>query len=184
MTLEDCSKKHLLPTLGFVFRSFPINGRETSFELILTPDDYVLEFEVNGKNDCVVGIGADNEDSGWTLGQVFLKAYYSVFDRETESIGFVRSNPDPFKMKPQYSQIIQNVIPQSQTPSQPEIQKKTQKNLIKNSKRNEEMVKHYINDKVIELPKNYNGPFQVSDYINVDDALEERLSSLIRNNYN
>jgi hypothetical protein len=180
MTLEDCSKKHMLPTLGFVFRSFPINGRETSFELILTPDDYVLEFEVNGKNDCVVGIGADNEDSGWTLGQVFLKAYYSVFDRETESIGFVRSNPDPFKMKPQFNQSIQ--IPK--TGSIQEVPKSAPKNFLKKSAKTEEMIKHIINNKVVELPKNYNGPFQVSDYINMDDTLDDRLTSLLRNNYN
>lgn len=177
MNIDDCSKKYTLPTLGFVFRSFPVNGRETSFELILTPDDYVLEFDVNGKNDCVIGIGADNEDSGWTLGQVFLKAYYSVFDRETESIGFVRSNPDPFKMKPQYL----NNSPPVNSPINKFKEIRT--NNLKKSKGKEEMVKHIVNSRVIELPKNYNGPFQVSDYINLDDTLDERLSSLLKNNY-
>lgn len=96
MTLESCRDKHKLPNLGFIFKGVQQNGKDSAFELILTPDDYVLEFEVDGKSDCVVGVGADNEDSGWTLGQVFLKAYYTVFDRESESVGFVKSNPNPF----------------------------------------------------------------------------------------
>jgi len=96
MSLESCADKHKLPNLGFIFKGVTQNGKDSAFELILTPDDYVLEFEVDGKSDCVVGIGSDNEDSGWTLGQVFLKAYYTVFDRESESVGFVKSNPNPF----------------------------------------------------------------------------------------
>lgn len=95
MTIRNCEEKSRLPNLGFMFKGYPKDGKDTAFELILTPDDYVLEFEVDGKNDCVVGIGSDNEDSGWTLGQVFLKAYYTVFDRDNEAIGFVKSNPNP-----------------------------------------------------------------------------------------
>jgi hypothetical protein len=95
MTLTNCEDKHNLPSLGFIFKGYTRDGKDEAFELILTPDDYVLEFEVDGKRDCVVGIGSDNEDSGWTLGQVFLRAYYTVFDRESEAIGFVKSNPDP-----------------------------------------------------------------------------------------
>ena len=72
-----------------------MNGKDSSFELLLTPNDYVLEFESDGITDCVVGLGSDSEDSGWTLGQVFLKAYYTVFDRETEGVGFAKSNPEP-----------------------------------------------------------------------------------------
>ena len=95
MTIKSCSEKKNLPNLGFMFKGYTKDGKDTAFELILTPDDYVLEFEVDGKLDCVVGIGSDNEDSGWTLGQVFLKAYYTVFDRDNEAIGFVKSNPNP-----------------------------------------------------------------------------------------
>ena len=42
--------------------------------------------------DCVIGIGPDN-DSGWTLGQVFLRSFYTVFDRDTDRVGFIRNNP-------------------------------------------------------------------------------------------
>lgn len=87
MVLNSCEDKHKMPSLGLVFNGYSKDGKDEAFELILTPDDYVLEFEVNGKHDCVVGIGADGEDSGWTFGQVFLRAYYTVFDRETEAIG-------------------------------------------------------------------------------------------------
>lgn len=61
---------------------------------MLTPDDYVLRFEVDGEEDCVIGIVPDNIDTGYTIGQVFLKAYYTLFDRDSNRIGFVKSKND------------------------------------------------------------------------------------------
>ena len=40
----------------------------------------------------MIGIGPDN-DPGWTLGQVFLRSFYTVFDRDTDRVGFIRNNP-------------------------------------------------------------------------------------------
>ena len=42
------------------------------------------------KLDCVTGIAPD-KDSIWTLGQVFLRNYYAVFDRGADRIGFARA---------------------------------------------------------------------------------------------
>ena len=83
LNLNECQDKNNLPNIGFIFKGL----NKKNFELILTPDDYVLEFDINGKKECVIGIGTESEDEDWTFGQVFLRSYYSVFDRETESVG-------------------------------------------------------------------------------------------------
>ena len=46
------------------------------------------------KRDCVIGIAPDN-DPGWTFGQVFLRSFYTVFDRTegSERVGFLRNDP-------------------------------------------------------------------------------------------
>ena len=45
-----------MPTLGFVFKGFAMNGKNNAFELRLFPDDYVLEFESNGMTDWRFGL--------------------------------------------------------------------------------------------------------------------------------
>jgi len=57
--------------------------------LTLKPTDYVLKFQNNGDTECVVGISPD-DDTIWTLGQVFLRSYYTLFDRDVDRVGFAR----------------------------------------------------------------------------------------------
>lgn len=144
MTIQSCAEKSKLPNLGFMFKGYSKEGKDSAFELILTPDDYVLEFEVDGKNDCVVGIGSDNEDSGWTLGQVFLKAYYTVFDRDNEAVGFVKSNPDPQEMT-----------------KKPGHQKGSHKSVLSNF--SVEMKSSSIFNKLKSDQENYNGPIKTDE---------------------
>jgi hypothetical protein len=115
MNLNTCEDRNNLPSLGLIFKGYTKDGKDEAFELILTPNDYVLEFEVDGKSDCVIGIGSDSDDSGWTLGQVFLRAYYTVFDRESEAIGFVKSNPDP-NVEEVDNSSIKSILNQNFTP--------------------------------------------------------------------
>jgi len=68
-------------------------------KLTLHPHDYTLEFRneedctgTQCSSECVLGIGPD-DDTGWTLGQVFLRSFYTVFDRASDRIGFTRANP-------------------------------------------------------------------------------------------
>jgi hypothetical protein len=41
-------------------------------------------------SDCVTGIAPD-ADTMWTLGQVFLRNFYVVFDRDANRVGMARS---------------------------------------------------------------------------------------------
>lgn len=105
--VDACQDLRSLPSITFVLYA----GEDAApARLTLHPHDYTLEFHlpVDGASDCndpdvrrdrskcradcVVGIGPDN-DTGWTLGQVFLRSFYTVFDRDKNRVGFVRSNP-------------------------------------------------------------------------------------------
>ena len=61
--LESCEDIHKMPDLYFEFK-----GENGNFELKLTPDQYILHFQSDGEDDCVIGIVPDNVDSGYTIG--------------------------------------------------------------------------------------------------------------------
>jgi len=173
MSIDKCSDKYKLPNLGFIFKGVQQNGKDTAFELILTPDDYVLEFEVDGKPDCVVGIGSDNEDSGWTLGQVFLKAYYTVFDRDSESVGFVKSNPNPFN-PPKFN--FERKIKDFNIDNAP--------NLINNINNSMNNNNNIISNSNISSNININNNNNISSNINNKNISNNNNNNLIKNNNN
>ena len=47
------------------------------------------QFQIGTHDECVVGVSPD-KDTIWTLGQVFLRSFYTVFDRDADRIGFAR----------------------------------------------------------------------------------------------
>ena len=90
-----CGHTANLPNITFTFRTDGVRDRLPGtapasgvVSLTLEPREYVLKFDNSrSKEDCVVGISPD-KDSVFTLGQVFLRAYYAVFDRDENRIGF------------------------------------------------------------------------------------------------
>lgn len=84
--LASCSKHREMPT--FIF-DFAVNDGDDPVKVKLEPRDYILKFDMNEKTDCVVGISPD-KDTIWTLGQVFLRSFYTVFDRDENRVGFAR----------------------------------------------------------------------------------------------
>lgn len=80
---------HLLPNITFHFRTTRSRSAGSpTIALTLEPRDYVLKFDNSrSKEDCVVGISPD-KDAVFTLGQVFLRSYYALFDRDENRIGF------------------------------------------------------------------------------------------------
>jgi hypothetical protein len=82
---NDCKQKHLLPNLVFAFQQ-----NDTTIEVVLTPEDYVIQFDLNGQEECVIGITSDDSDD-WTFGQVFFRQFYTLFNRDKNAIGLLES---------------------------------------------------------------------------------------------
>lgn len=91
--LRTCGDYKTMPTFTFVF--FTGEGKPP-LSLTLNPIDYILKFQVESREDCVVGISPD-KDTIWTLGQVFLRSFYTVFDRDQDRIGFARLPRENFQ---------------------------------------------------------------------------------------
>lgn len=104
--INSCDDKKNLPYLIFQIRAKEIKSVQglAVIELVLSPDDYVIEYddEKNNKKVCFLGIEADEESAedqieGWTLGQIFLKSFYTIFDKDNLQIGFVKSKKGAVK---------------------------------------------------------------------------------------
>lgn len=112
--ISDCSDYTQMPNIIF---DFDMGYNNAPLSLTLRPIDYILKFQMNQRDDCVVGISPD-QDTIWTLGQVFLRSFYTIFDRDSDRVGFAHLERDHFEPitgdNPQYAQlnrIAPNMVP-------------------------------------------------------------------------
>ncbi|MBN3285957.1 PEPC protein, partial [Polyodon spathula] len=80
----DCNNLANMPTI-----SFNING----MNFPLPPSAYTIVKNQNGQQYCTSGImgtylPSQNGQPLWILGDVFLRQYYSVYNRQNNSVGF------------------------------------------------------------------------------------------------
>ena len=61
----------------------------------LTPKDYVLEIDQGGEKQCISGFMGLNLPARmgnfWILGDVFMGAYYTIFDMGNKQVGFAKA---------------------------------------------------------------------------------------------
>ncbi|KAF1805331.1 aspartic peptidase domain-containing protein [Mucor lusitanicus] len=83
-----CHLKGALPELVI-----NIEGRK----LAVSSNDYVLVPSDGDASMCLSGISGQNTNKPkhWIMGDVFFKAYYTVFDQEKMRIGFAKARIDP-----------------------------------------------------------------------------------------
>lgn len=61
----------------------------SGFDIRITPEDYVVEYQLHGRNICLSGLKPlVKEPASWVLGSKFMRKYYTLFDYENNVIGF------------------------------------------------------------------------------------------------
>ncbi|GFO36819.1 cathepsin d [Plakobranchus ocellatus] len=83
----DCSKVDWLPDVEFI-----LNGEK----LALSSKDYVIKMEKDGTIVCYSAFKGriayeESEEKLWTLGQVFMRGFYTYFDKGNHRIGFAKA---------------------------------------------------------------------------------------------
>ncbi|KYN00504.1 Lysosomal aspartic protease [Cyphomyrmex costatus] len=83
-TEMDCDKTSNLPDIDFIVGGFK--------KLRLSSDDYIVRHKLNNVTVCMSAFESDPPDDDgqffWTLGDVFLRRYYTEFDMLHDRIGF------------------------------------------------------------------------------------------------
>jgi len=79
---SDCSNLGDLPDLAFQFGSQTFN---------LPAQFYVIQNSTNGVQQCSLGIQSLSGFPYWILGDVWIRAYYTVFNKGSNQVGFAQS---------------------------------------------------------------------------------------------
>jgi cathepsin D len=80
---EDCSNIGSLPSIQLTI---------ANHDFTLTPDQYVLKLE--NPTFCLIGLMAMDQQGIWIVGDTFLRAYFSIFDRDNNRVGFATAAPN------------------------------------------------------------------------------------------